>query len=218
MEKVCFILVVLLFSSYSAYSSTRLSPSESDSLMILNESMLDSVTAGAISSTVLANAVAVGSAFAKTMADATSYAIATGGNFQTGGQGEAVAQGDSLAFTEAASISSSDTTGVSVEGRAMTTDGSAYTLVWTKVITTGGAEVAIGHVRSIACCGSDTYTSAQTSTFTQKDFSISRNRLNEVNTSHLSISIGNAIAVSLPEVNIPNLSLSIANGLAVSRP
>ncbi len=194
MRKAWFILVVLFSSNYSVYSS----PSESNSPMILNESMLDSVTAGAISSTITASGSAAGSTFAQTTIDATTYAVALGRTLQTGAKGVVFAQGDLLAFAGGSSTSSSDTTGVSVEGAAITTGGKAYALVWTKYITTPGVSVVIGHVRSVACCGSDTYTSAQTSTFAPEGFNVSVNNLNEVNTPVLSLSVGNAVVVSHP--------------------
>lgn len=196
MRKAWLILVALLTTNYSVYAATPLPPSESTEPMILNESMLDSVTAGAISSTTLANAFAIDSSFAKTMTDITTYAIAREGSLQTEGKGVAIAQGNNLAFAGGSSISSSGTTGVSVEGMARAAGGKAYILVRTKAINTRNVDIAIGHVRSIACCGSNTYTSAQTSTFTQQGFNISLNTLREVNTPNLSLSIGNAIVVS----------------------
>lgn len=194
MRKAWFILVVLFSTSYPVYSS----PSTSSSPIILNESMLDSVTAGAISSTTTANAFAAGSTDAQTITEATTYAIALGKTVQTGGKGVAVAQGDILALAAGTSTSSSDATGVSVEGTAGAIGGDAYTLVWTRAISTPGVDVAIGHVRSVACCGPNTYTSAQTSTSAPEGSTVSVNNLNTVNTPNLSLSVGNAVVISHP--------------------
>ncbi|TRX02916.1 hypothetical protein [Candidatus Methylobacter oryzae] len=166
--------------------------------MILNEAMLDSVTAGAISSTVSASGVAAGSTFTQTTIDATTYAIALGKTLQTGAKGVVFAQGDLLALASGSSSSSSGTTGVSVDGTAITIGGQSYILVWTKDISTPGANVAIGHVRSVACCGPDAYASVQTSTFAPEGFNVSVNNINEVNTPVLSLAIGNAVVVSHP--------------------
>jgi len=193
MRKAWFILVALLPTNYAAYALTV----ESIAPIILNESMLDSVTAGAISSITTANAFAVGSTYAKTMTDVTDYAIARPGNLQSTGQGVAVAHGNDLAVAGGASVSNADTTGVSVAGVAVAVGGDAYTSVWTKAIDTRNAEIAIGHVRSVACCGPDTYTSVQASTFTQQDSNAGHITLHDVNTPHSSHSIGNAVIVSI---------------------
>ena len=193
MRKAWFISVILFSASYSAYSS----PSESGSPMILNEAMLDSVTAGAVSSMVTAGGSAAGSTFAQTTTDATTYAIALGKTLQTGAKGVVFAQGDFLALAGGSSTSSSGTTGVSVQGAAITIGGESYILVWSKDISTPGANVAIGHVRAVACCGPDAYASVQTSTLAPEG-AVSVNTLNQVNTPVLSLAIGNAVAVSHP--------------------
>lgn len=193
MKKAWFISVILFSASYSVYSS----PSESSLPMVLNESMLDSVTAGAISSTVTANGAAAGSTFAQITTDATTYASVLGQTLQTGAKGVVFAQGDLLALASGSSSSSSGTTGVSVDGTAITIGGQAYILVWTKDISTPGANVAIGHVRAVACCGPDAYASVQTSTLAP-DGSVSVNNSNQVTTPVLSLAIGNAVAVSHP--------------------
>lgn len=193
MRKAWFILVALLPANYVAYAL----PPVSFEPIILNESMLDSVTAGAVSSITTANAFAVGPTYAKTMTDVTDYAIGRQGNLQSTGQGVAVAHGNDLAVAGGTSVSSAGTTGVSVAGVAMAAGGDAYTSVWTKSIETRNAEIAIGHVRSVACCGSDTYTSVQASTFTQQDSNAGHITLHDVNTPHSSHSIGNAVIVSI---------------------
>ncbi len=161
--------------------------------------MLDSVTAGNISSTTMTNAAATGLTYAETNTKVMTYAKAKLGNLITGGKGVATARSDVLAFTQGLSLSSANTAAVSVEGTALAIGEDAYakTFVFTKAISTRHVDIAIGRVRSVACCGADNYTNAQASTITNQDSSISHIRTNQINTRRLSISSATAIVISI---------------------
>ncbi len=156
---------------------------------------------GAISSTAITNAAATGLTYAKTNTEVMTYAKARFGNLVTGGKGVATARGDMLAVTQGLSISNTDTVAVSVQGTAIAIaideDAYAYTSVFTKAISTRYVDIAIGRVRSVACCGADSYTNVQASTMTNQDSSISHIQTNQINTPQLSISSGIAIILSI---------------------
>ena len=199
MRKAWLILMALISTNYSAYADTPIAPADSLAPIILNNDRLESVTAGAVSSVTMADAVAMGMTYGRTETTVMTYARARQGNWQTSGEGVSSAQGNGFALTKGSSVSSADTTGVSIGGQASASGevAQAYTSVVTKAIDTRYAEIAIGHVRSIACCGSDTNTSVQASTFTNQDFSASHIMLKDVNTPRFSYSLGNAVIVSI---------------------
>jgi len=199
MRIIWLILITFITTNNSAYAVTPISPSESIAPIVLNEAMLDSVTAGAISSTAITNAAATGLTYAKTNTEVMTYAKAKFGNLVTGGKGVATARGDMLAVTQGLSISNTDTVAVSVQGTAIAIDEDAYayTSVFTKAISTRYVDIAIGRVRSVACCGADSYTNVQASTMTNQDSSISHIQTNQINTPQLSISSGIAIILSI---------------------
>jgi hypothetical protein len=198
MSKAWAILLAFISASSSAYAETPVSPPDFLSPVILNEAMLDSVTAGAVSSTMTTNAFASGLTHATAKTDVMTSADRRG-IWQTAGKGVSVAQADGLAFAEGTGVSSADTTGVSIGGSAIafSDTADAYISVRTKAIDTRNAEIAIGHVRAIACCGADTDTSVQATTFTGQDFNAGHITLKEIDTPRLSYSLGHAVIVSV---------------------
>lgn len=190
MKRARFILLAIISASYSAYAQTPI---------ILNDATLDAVTAGAVASVAGAQALATGQTHAATQTHVLTYADARPGVWQTGGQSTALAQGNGLAFTAGTSASGAGTTGVSVGGTAIAIgdEANAYTSVRTKAIDTRYAEIAIGHIRSVACCGPDTDTRVQASIFTEQNFTAGHIALKEVETPRLSVSLSNAVIVSV---------------------
>lgn len=193
------ILSTLISASYVVHAETPASLSDSFTPITLNDVTLDSITAGGVASMTAADAFAYGQTYANTKTIVLTNAIARPGVMQTGGQGTSIAQGNGFAMTTGTSTSIAGTTGVSVGGTAAASGAvaNAFTSVWTKAIDTRYADIAIGHVHSVACCGTATGTSAQASTFTGQDFNAAQIVLKDVNTPHLSLSVGNAVIVSV---------------------
>jgi hypothetical protein len=191
MKKARFLLPALISASCSAYANPPI---------VLNDATLDAVTAGAASSVAAAYAFASGPTNAAAKTSVLTYAKALQPNvWQTGSKVTAVAQSNGLAFTAGTSTSTAGTTGVSVGGSAIAVSDEAFarTSIRAKAIDTPHAEIAIGIVRSVACCGPDTDTSVQASTFTEQNFNASRIVLKEVKTPRLSMSVAIAVIVSL---------------------
>jgi hypothetical protein len=190
MKKACLMLLAFISANSSAYAQTPI---------VLNDITLDAVTAGAAASAAGANALATGQTHAATKTRVLTYANARPGVWQTGGKGTALAQGDGLAFTAGTSASSADTIGISIGGAAMAIidEAKAYTSVRTKTIDTRYAEIAIGHARSMACCGPETGTSAHAAIFTEQNLTAGHVALKEIETPHSSISLSNAVIVSV---------------------
>lgn len=199
MRKARFIFTSLILVNFSVSAVSPAFSADSLNSIVLNNDILDTITAGAVSSSTTTNALATGLTYAETETSVLTYAKVRQGNWQTGGEGDSAAQGNGLAYTEGSSISIADTTGVFIGGEAIviSEDAKAYTSVMTKAIDTRYAEIAIGHVRAVACCGSESDTNVQAATFTDADFSISQININEVNTAHFSQSVGNAVIVSI---------------------
>ncbi|MGR9044828.1 MAG: hypothetical protein ACU83N_06005 [Gammaproteobacteria bacterium] len=193
------LLLGLLSSATFVHSANLNASAENSETIILTEFFLDKVTAGAVSSVTMTEALASGMTFAETKTQVMSDAYARQGNWSTHGKGSSTASGNGFAYTAGSSSSQADSTGVDIQGDALAidSDASALTKIWTQAIDTRYAEIAIGHVRSVACCGSDTDTNVQASTFTDQAFSVSRITLNEVNTPRLAHSIGNVVIISI---------------------
>jgi hypothetical protein len=189
MKTARFILPTLISVSYPAYALTPI---------VLNDATLDAVSAGAVSSIGAAYALASGPTYAETKTRVLTDAQARPNIWQTGSKITASAQGDGLAFTAGTSTSTAGTTGVSVEGSAVAVsdEASTRTSIRTKAIDTPHGEIAIGIARSVACCGPDTDTSVQASTFTEQNLNAGHIVQQEVKTPRLSMSTAIAVIVS----------------------
>jgi hypothetical protein len=190
MKTARFILPALISVSYPAYA---LSP------IVLDDAALEAVSAGAVSSIAAAYALASGPTYAETKTRVLTDAQARQKIWQTGSKVTAAAQSNGLAFTAGTSTSTAGTTGVSIESSsvAVSDEASTRTSIRTKAIDTPHAEIAIGIARSVACCGPETDTSVQASTFTEQDLNASHIVQQEVNTPHSSMSTAIAVIVSL---------------------
>jgi len=171
--------------------------------VLLTDAQMDAVTAGGLlSSSTVMQASAVGPSYAAAATDTSTVSRIMPRIGRTQGTGRSTSISDGVAGTAGLSTSVADTAAVTVAGAATAVGDTALaeTTVYTRGVDTQYANVSIGVVTSVACCGPATATTTDGAGIAAGDRGVVRVVSRDVTTPWFSRSqtVVVAISVDLP--------------------